>query len=113
MLGSARRKDGALTIQDPSGKSLKIPFWMVSPAAEGMNISSQAKICAPALVSLLELIDLHFCSLGADLPSVKNDPLISDESTREGGSHEAAFVGRSRRASRKKAKDSPQRKVPR
>jgi hypothetical protein len=110
VLRSARREDGALTLRDHSGKSLKIPSWMASPASGGMDVSEQAKLRASALISLLELIETHLSNLGTDLSSVENDPFISGDSTREGGSHEAAFVGRARSAGERRVEGPLERK---
>jgi len=51
-----KKEDGALTVIDPAGFSLKIPLWMTSPQAAQYQLSDRAELSARALVSLVRLL---------------------------------------------------------
>lgn len=56
MVCAPKKEDGALTVIDPAGFSLKIPLWMTSPPAAQYRLSDQAEVSARALVSLVSLL---------------------------------------------------------
>ncbi len=56
----SRKGDGAVTVADPKGISLKIPVWMVSPQAAQIELSEKAEISARALLELVYLMAPFF-----------------------------------------------------
>ena len=56
MVCRPRQRDGSVTVTAPSGRRLKIPSWMLSPAAAQSSLSSQAAIGVRALLSLADLV---------------------------------------------------------
>jgi hypothetical protein len=51
-----KKEDGAVTVLDPAGFSLKIPLWITSPQAAQYKLSDQSEVSARALVSLVSLL---------------------------------------------------------
>ena len=56
MVCRSRRSGGAITVAAPSGRRLKIPSWMLSPAAAETALSSRASMDVRALLSLADLV---------------------------------------------------------
>ena len=56
----SRKGDGAVTVVDPEGISLKIPLWMVSPQATEYELSENAEISVRALLELVHLLEPFF-----------------------------------------------------
>lgn len=52
----ARSDDAPVTVVDPSGATLKIPAWMLSPQASRPALSAEATISPRALLELEELL---------------------------------------------------------
>ncbi|MBV8831568.1 MAG: hypothetical protein JO108_20355 [Acidobacteriaceae bacterium] len=50
------KSDGAVTVADAMGKRLKIPTWMLSPAASNAEIVPQACLSRDSLLSLVTLL---------------------------------------------------------
>jgi hypothetical protein len=51
-----KRSDGAVSVQDPIGKRLKIPVWMLSSAAADIKTTEQALLSRQALLNLASLL---------------------------------------------------------
>jgi hypothetical protein len=101
-----RQGDGAATVVDPTGCRLKIPSWMVSPAAAGATLVEQAVLSAAALLSVAGLIatDLALHTPGS---SPSTDSLSqTGHSPGKGDSHAAAST-RARSGTEDRATDSP------
>lgn len=78
---SARSADGAVTVEDPTHKRLKIPLWMVALDAGDCTLTDTPTLDAQALLRLVELWQLH----RGKLPSQEvNSP--------KEASHEATLV---------------------
>ncbi len=88
-----RTKDGVVTVEHPPGDRLKIPRWMLSPAAAEMTLSAQASVSLPALLALVELLGGVFqqCDRGSADPDGYHATSLSDGSAME-GSDEAAGI---------------------
>ncbi len=56
----SRKRDGAVTVADPKGISLKIPVWMVLPEAAQIELSEKAEISVRALLELVHLLEQFF-----------------------------------------------------
>ena len=56
MVCRSRRSGGAITVTAPSGRRLKIPSWMLSPAAAETVLSLQASMDVRALLSVADLV---------------------------------------------------------
>ena len=56
MVCATKKEDGAVTVIDPAGFSLKVPLWMTSPQAAQYRLSDQSEVSARALVSLVSLL---------------------------------------------------------
>ncbi len=52
--------DGAVTVVDPTGQRLKIPCWMLSPAAAQVRLAEQAEVDVRALLWLADLVAPFF-----------------------------------------------------
>jgi len=61
-----RSEDTAVSVIAPDGRPLKIPLWMVSPAAAGYRLAAQATINARSLLCTFELLLPHLPSHVAD-----------------------------------------------
>jgi hypothetical protein len=80
-----RQGDGAVSVIDPSGHRLKIPTWMLSPAAGKLRIGEQALLSRDALVCLSELLDAQ-----SDSPDSPHDTLQPTVVDKRRGGHRAA-----------------------
>lgn len=87
---ASRSTDGAVTVQDASGRRLKIPKWMVTADAAQCELSARATVDARSLLLLVELIELH----GDTLPGME---VRSQEEQR----HEATLVDESKHGRRR------------
>src|ERR1700730_9265776 len=83
VLRRPKRGDGAVSIIDPAGKRLKIPVWMLSPAAANIKTTERALLSREALLSLTSLLNQ---------PSVtgKHDNLLPTSVDECKGGHDAA-----------------------
>lgn len=78
VVSSARRAEGAYTVTDPAGFTLKVPVWMTEPTAATYQLSSTLSLSIEALKVVDELLSLH--GLHATLASSQ---------PHQGGQHEA------------------------
>jgi len=78
VVSSPRHAEGAYTVKDPAGFTLKVPVWMTEPTAAHYRLSSTLSLSMEALKELGELLSLH--GLRATLASFH---------PHEGGQHEA------------------------
>lgn len=78
VVSSPRHAEGAYTVTDPAGFTLKVPVWMTEPTAATYRLSSTPSLSIEALKEVGELLSLH--GLHATLAS--SQPY-------EGGQHEA------------------------
>jgi hypothetical protein len=78
VVASPRHAEGAYTVKDPAGFTLKVPVWMTEPTAANYQLSSTLSLSMTALKALGELLSLH--GLRATLPSSQ---------THTGGQHAA------------------------
>lgn len=106
VLRRPKRGDGAVSIMDPAGKRLKIPVWMLSPAAANIKTTERALLSTEALLSLTSLLNQ---------PSVtgKHDNLLpTSVDGCKGGHHAAATTrkpGPNRRGTRARRCDGQSR----
>jgi hypothetical protein len=56
VLRRPKRSDGAVSVLDAAGKRLKIPVWMLSPAAANVKATKQALLSLEALLNLTSLL---------------------------------------------------------
>jgi hypothetical protein len=56
ILRRPKRGDGAVSVMDAAGKRLKIPVWMLLPAAADMKISEQSRLSREALLNVTLLL---------------------------------------------------------
>ncbi len=56
VVGTPRNGNTAITVVAPTGRRLKIPLWIVSPAAAGYVMGEQATVNPQALLSAFELL---------------------------------------------------------
>lgn len=56
---AARSPDGAVTVEDPKQKRLKIPLWMVAANAARFQLADAPTLDGHALLQLVELSELH------------------------------------------------------
>jgi hypothetical protein len=91
VVSSPRHPDGAYTVTDPAGFTLKVPVWMTEPPATHYRLSSILTLSISALREVDELLSLH--GFGATLASSHVD---------DGGQHEAtqSLSGSRRQAGR-------------
>ncbi len=55
-----RKKDGLVTVFEPSGFPLKVPLWMTSPSAADFQLSDVATLYVKGLLALCEIMqELH------------------------------------------------------
>jgi hypothetical protein len=59
VFASCRSADGAVTVEDRSGRRLKIPRWMVATDAAQCELSREVTLDARSLLLLVELMELH------------------------------------------------------
>ncbi len=79
----ARSPDGAVTVEDPKQKRLKIPLWMVAADAARCELADAPTLDAHALLRLFELWELQ-CD---KLPELEVHPQTESR-------HEATLVDR-------------------
>jgi hypothetical protein len=48
-----------VTVRSPDGSTLKIPLWMLDPAAARSDLHDQVELSLPTLLALAALIDAH------------------------------------------------------
>ncbi len=48
-----------VTVRSPDGSTLKIPLWMLDPAAARSDLHHQVELSLPTLLALAALIDAH------------------------------------------------------
>jgi hypothetical protein len=58
--------DGAASVIDPTGRRLKIPVWMLSPAASEMKIAARPQLGRDALLRLTSLLATPLHAEGSD-----------------------------------------------
>jgi len=68
-----RHADGAVTVEDRPGCRLKIPLWMLSPAASRLSLDEQPCIRPRVLLELAELLREL---LGNGEPSAADDYVL-------------------------------------
>jgi hypothetical protein len=56
ILRKPKKSDGAVAVVDPTGKRLKIPTWMLSPAAGKAEIGPRASLNRESLLRLVTLL---------------------------------------------------------
>lgn len=86
-----RRADGAVTVKDRDAGRLKIPLWMLSPAASRFDLTAQAMIRPRALVLLHELLN-DFLDRCEKVESEEYAPLSTGSDTKTEGSDEATHA---------------------
>ena len=69
-----RHGDGAFTVIDPSGKSLKVPAWMTYPAAAQHQLSPVAAIDVAPLLALAQLLEPIVTELRTHPPANNSQP---------------------------------------
>ena len=62
---AARSPDGAVTVEDTKQIRLKIPLWMLAPAAARFEVVDAPSVAAQALLGLVELCDLQRAKIRA------------------------------------------------
>src|SRR5262249_3049552 len=68
-----KRGDGAVSIRDPSGRSLKVPAWMLMPDASPVQTVQQPLLGKEALLSLRSLITRVLDITNHNLPQMVVD----------------------------------------
>jgi hypothetical protein len=48
-----------VTVRSPDGSTLKIPLWMLDPAAARSDLRGQVELSLPTLLALAAMIDAH------------------------------------------------------
>jgi hypothetical protein len=56
ILRRPKRGDGAVSVIDAAGKRLKIPVWMLMPAAANVKISEQGRLSSESLLNVTLLL---------------------------------------------------------
>ena len=106
VLRKPKRGDGAVSIMDPAGKRLKIPVWMLAPAAASIKTSDQALLSRDVLLKLTSL-------LRQTSVAVKHDNLLQTSVDGCKGGHHAAVAtlkpGPNRRGTRVRRRDGQSR----
>ena len=80
-----KQGDGAVSVIDPTGHRLKIPMWMLSPAASELKIAEQALLNTDALLRLTELLASQ-----SDAAASPHDTLQPTVVDKRRGDHRAA-----------------------
>jgi hypothetical protein len=83
VLRRPKQGDGAVLVMDAAGKRLKIPVWMLSPAAANIKTTQQALLSREALLSLTSLLSQRKIT-------GKHDNLLQTSVDRCKGGHHAA-----------------------
>ena len=52
----------AVTVRQPDGRTLKIPLWMIEPAAAKISLGDQVELTASVLDGLVALLNAHACT---------------------------------------------------
>ena len=63
-----RQAANAATVQHPDGKTLKIPLWMLQPAAARFALSEQLELTASGLLALVDVVQLCSKVTATNLP---------------------------------------------
>ncbi len=75
-----RQREGAVTVRDPGGKRLNVPFWMLENDASRVQLANQVTLSIAALQALDELICLHQLCLPAQRPKTHKCGLYTTNS---------------------------------
>jgi hypothetical protein len=98
VLRRPEKNDGAVAVVDPVGKRLKIPTWMLSPAASSAKIGPRAFLNRESLLSLVTLLK--------SIHSENRDNLLSTSADASKGDRDAATAtvkpGSNRRGTRRR-----------
>ena len=97
--------DGAVSVLDAAGKRLKIPVWMLSPAAANVKTTEQALLSREALLNLTSLL------IQATVTGVHDNLLQPSMDGCKGDHHAATTVepGPNRRGTRAHRRNGPSR----
>ena len=76
----------AVTVRQPDGQTLKIPLWMVEPAAAHCELRERVELTASVLHALIALLE-HRPTVPATTPPEHTDAAVHPEPRRPTGHH--------------------------